>query len=54
MGIFLLCVTGVLPPLNAYFRAGTVVGLWFIGQLAAWQPARRAPAVSPAAATRAI
>lgn len=43
-----------LPPLNAYFLAGTVVGLGVIGQLAAWQPARRAAAVSPAVATRTI
>jgi putative ABC transport system permease protein len=43
-----------LPRLNAYFLAGTVVALWLIGQLAAWQPARRAAAVSPAEATRTI
>jgi putative ABC transport system permease protein len=41
-----------LPPLNAYFLAGTVVGLWIVGQIAAWQPARRAASVSPVVATR--
>lgn len=43
-----------LPPLNAYFLAGTVLALWFIGQLAAWHPARRAAAVAPVVATRTI
>ena len=43
-----------LPRLNAYFLAGTMVALAMIGQLAAWQPARRAAAVSPAVATRTI
>lgn len=43
-----------LPPLNAYFLAGTVVALVIVGQLAAWQPARRAAAVPPAVATRTI
>jgi putative ABC transport system permease protein len=43
-----------LPRLNAYFLASTVVGLWLIGQLAAWHPARRAAGVSPAVATRTL
>jgi ABC-type lipoprotein release transport system permease subunit len=28
--------------------------LWIVGQLAAWLPARRAAAVSPAVATRSV
>jgi putative ABC transport system permease protein len=43
-----------LPPLNAYFLTGTVLAMALIGQLAAWHPARRAAAVSPAVATRTI
>jgi putative ABC transport system permease protein len=43
-----------LPRLNlAYLLAG-VVALWIIGQLAAWQPARRAASVSPSVATRTV
>jgi putative ABC transport system permease protein len=43
-----------LPRLNLYYLIGGVLVLWAIGQLAAWQPARRAAAVSPAVATRTV
>jgi putative ABC transport system permease protein len=43
-----------LPRLNLYFLVGGVLVLWAIGQLAAWQPARRASAVSPSVATRTV
>jgi len=41
-----------LPRLNLYYLVGGVLGLWVVGQLAAWQPALRAAKVSPAMATR--
>src|SRR5437016_999016 len=41
-----------LPRLDLYYLVAGVLVLWAIGQLAAWQPARRAAAVSPAVATR--
>lgn len=41
-----------LPRLDLYYLIGGVLALWGIGQLAAWQPARRAAAVSPSVATR--
>jgi putative ABC transport system permease protein len=41
-----------LPRLNLYYLVGGVLGLWVVGQLAAWQPAWRAAKVSPAMATR--
>jgi putative ABC transport system permease protein len=41
-----------LPRLNLYYLVGGVLGLWALGQLAAWQPALRAAKVSPAMATR--
>jgi len=43
-----------LPRLNLYFLVGGVLVLWGIGQLAAWQPARRAASVSPSVATRTV
>jgi putative ABC transport system permease protein len=43
-----------LPPLNAYFLTGTIVALFVVGQLASWQPARRAASVPPAVATRTV
>jgi putative ABC transport system permease protein len=41
-----------LPRLDLYYLVGGVLLLWVIGQLAAWQPARRAATVSPSIATR--
>jgi putative ABC transport system permease protein len=43
-----------LPRLNLYYLVGGVLVLWAIGQLAAWQPARRAAAVPPSVATRTV
>jgi putative ABC transport system permease protein len=43
-----------LPRLDLYYLVGGVLVLWIIGQLAAWQPARRASAVSPSVATRTV
>lgn len=43
-----------LPRLNLYYLVGGVLALWGIGQLAAWQPARRAAAVPPSVATRTV
>jgi putative ABC transport system permease protein len=43
-----------LPRLDLYYLVGGVLALWAIGQLAAWQPARRASAVSPSVATRTV
>jgi putative ABC transport system permease protein len=43
-----------LPRLNLYYLVGGVLLLWGIGQLAAWQPARRAAAVPPSVATRTV
>lgn len=41
-----------LPRLDLYYLVSGILGLWLIGQLAAWQPARRAAAVPPSVATR--
>jgi putative ABC transport system permease protein len=43
-----------LPRLDLYYLVGGVLTLWVIGQLAAWQPARRAAAISPSVATRTV
>ena len=43
-----------LPRLDPYYLVGGVLLLWGIGQLAAWQPAQRASAVSPSVATRTV
>ena len=43
-----------LPRLNLYYLVGGVLALWTAGQLAAWQPARRAAAVPPSVATRTV
>jgi putative ABC transport system permease protein len=40
--------------LDLYYLVGGVLGLWAVGQLAAWQPSLRAAKVSPAMATRNI
>jgi putative ABC transport system permease protein len=41
-----------LPRLDLYYLAGGIPLLWFVALLASWYPARRAAAISPAAATR--
>jgi putative ABC transport system permease protein len=41
-----------LPRLDLYYLVGGFLALWAIGQLAAWQPARRAAKVPPSVATR--
>jgi putative ABC transport system permease protein len=41
-----------LPRLDLYYLVGGVLGLWIVGQLAAWQPSLKAAKVSPAMATR--
>jgi len=43
-----------LPRLDLYYLVGGVLALWGIGQLAAWQPARRAALVPPSVATRTV
>jgi putative ABC transport system permease protein len=43
-----------LPRLNLYYLIGGVLGLWIVGQLAAWQPSLKAAKVSPAMATRTV
>ncbi len=43
-----------LPRLDLYYLVGGVSGIWLIGLLAAWQPARRASEISPAVASRTI
>jgi putative ABC transport system permease protein len=43
-----------LPRLDLYYLVGGVLVLWLIGQLAAWQPARKAATVSPSVATRTV
>lgn len=43
-----------LPRLDLYYLVGGVLVLWLIGQLAAWQPARKASGVSPSVATRTV
>jgi putative ABC transport system permease protein len=43
-----------LPRLDLYFLIVGVLGLWIVGQLAAWQPSLKAAKVSPAMATRSV
>jgi putative ABC transport system permease protein len=43
-----------LPRLDLYYLVAGIPILWIIGQLAVWQPARRASAVSPSVATRTV
>ena len=47
-----LSVEYQLPRLDLYYLIGGVLGLWVVGQLAAWQPSLKAATVSPAMATR--
>jgi putative ABC transport system permease protein len=49
-----LSLAYALPRLNLYYLVGGVLVLWAVGQLAAWQPARRASAVPPSVATRTV
>ena len=49
-----LSVQYAIPRLNLYYLVGCVLFLWIIGQLAAWQPARRAASVPPSVATRTV
>ena len=41
-----------IPRLNLFYLVGGILILWVIGQLAAWQPSRRAATVPPSVATR--
>jgi putative ABC transport system permease protein len=43
-----------LPRLDLFYLVGGIPILWLVGLLAAWYPARRAAAISPAVATRAV
>jgi putative ABC transport system permease protein len=43
-----------LPRLDLYYLVGGMLFLWIIGQLAVWQPARRAASVPPSVATRTV
>jgi len=43
-----------LPRLDLYYLVGGVFFLWIVGELAAWQPARRAASVPPSVATRTV
>jgi putative ABC transport system permease protein len=43
-----------LPRLDLYYLVGGIPVLWTIGQLAVWQPARKASTVSPSVATRTV
>lgn len=49
-----LSLAYALPRLDLYYLVGGVLALWAIGQLAAWQPARRAASVPPSVATRTV
>jgi putative ABC transport system permease protein len=42
------------PRLDLPYVAASILMLWAVGQLAAWQPARRAAAVPPSVATRTV
>ncbi len=43
-----------LPRLDPAYLLGGILVLWVVGQLAAWQPARKAAAVPPSVATRTV
>jgi putative ABC transport system permease protein len=43
-----------LPRLQLYYLVSGVLGLWIVGQAAAWQPSLKAAKVSPAMATRTV
>jgi putative ABC transport system permease protein len=43
-----------LPRLELVYLIAGVLGLWVVGQLAAWQPSLKAAKVSPAMATRSV
>jgi putative ABC transport system permease protein len=43
-----------LPRLDLDYLVGGVLFLWIVGELAAWQPARRAASVPPSVATRTV
>ncbi len=49
-----LAIKEAFPLLDLYYLVGGVVGLYALGQLAAWYPARMAARVPPAVATRTI
>ncbi len=49
-----MTVQNQFPRLNVFYLVGAMMALWVIGQLAAWRPAKRAAAVSPAVATRTV
>jgi putative ABC transport system permease protein len=49
-----LSLAYALPRLDLYYLLGGVLLLWGLGQLAAWQPARRAATVPPSVATRTV
>jgi putative ABC transport system permease protein len=51
---YYLSMQYALPRLDLYYLVGGVLVLWAIGQVAAWQPARRAAAVPPSVATRTV
>jgi putative ABC transport system permease protein len=43
-----------LPRLDLYYVVGGMLAIWTTGQLAVWQPARKASAISPSVATRTV
>jgi len=51
---YVLSVQYGVPRLQPLYLAAGMLTLWIIGELAAWLPARRAAAISPAVATRTI
>jgi putative ABC transport system permease protein len=51
---FWLSTEYAMPRLDLYYLVSGVLGLWVVGQLAAWQPSLKAAKVSPAMATRTV